>query len=64
LHLLLLKIGNSLGSEPAEGETLRPDALTVVELTTNILLKLKVKSKVDVALCGRVAILVRYIWHN
>ncbi|KAJ7914794.1 hypothetical protein B0H13DRAFT_1872665 [Mycena leptocephala] len=54
-------IGNSLGSEHAEGETLRPDALTVVELTTNILLKLKVKSKVDVALCGRVAILRKLI---
>ncbi|KAJ6527731.1 hypothetical protein B0H19DRAFT_1083823 [Mycena capillaripes] len=51
-------IATSLGSAPAEGEKLRPGALNIVQLTTKILQKLHVKAKVDVAFCGRVAILI------
>ncbi|KAF8147590.1 hypothetical protein K438DRAFT_1944102 [Mycena galopus ATCC 62051] len=48
----------SLGNDPAPGETLRPDALNVVDLADAITSQQKDTSlKVDAALCGRIALL-------
>ncbi|KAJ6583374.1 hypothetical protein DFH09DRAFT_1308896 [Mycena vulgaris] len=54
-------ITKSLGSDPPAGTTLRLGALDVVKLTAIILSKLKVKAKVDLPMCGRVAILRKLI---
>jgi len=54
-------ITKSLGSDPPAGATLRLGALDVVKLTASVLSKLKVKSKVDLPMCGRVAILRKLI---
>ncbi|KAJ7898976.1 hypothetical protein B0H13DRAFT_1884078 [Mycena leptocephala] len=54
----------SLGSDPDEDATspLRPGALNIVDLSAVVLEKLKVKSvKVDVRMCGRIAILRKMI---
>ncbi|KAF7360902.1 hypothetical protein MSAN_01119900 [Mycena sanguinolenta] len=49
---------SSLGSSPSEGSERRTGALDIVELSHLIITKLKVRVKVDLRLCGRVAILV------
>jgi len=51
----------SLGSDPSEGEILRPDALNVVELADTLTSQQKISAKVDVALCGRVALLRKIV---
>ncbi|KAJ6473050.1 hypothetical protein C8R45DRAFT_1217551 [Mycena sanguinolenta] len=50
---------SSLGSSPSHGSERRNGALDIVELSSLIITKLKVRVKVDLRLCGRVAILVR-----
>jgi hypothetical protein len=63
IHRALPQVLGSLGSDPDEDATspLRPGALNIVDLSAVVLEKLKVKSvKVDVRMCGRIAILVRF----
>ncbi|KAJ7347813.1 hypothetical protein DFH08DRAFT_808589 [Mycena albidolilacea] len=52
---------SSLGSSPPEGSEQRTDALDIVELSHLLISKLKVRVKVDIRLCGRVAILRKLI---
>ncbi|KAJ7334012.1 hypothetical protein DFH08DRAFT_965771 [Mycena albidolilacea] len=52
---------SSLGSSPPEGSEQRTDALNIVELSHLLISKLKVRVKVDIRLCGRVAILRKLI---
>ncbi|KAJ6549105.1 hypothetical protein DFH09DRAFT_1503285 [Mycena vulgaris] len=52
---------SSLGSDPTDGTLLRPGALDIVELAKLILLKLKIRAKVDLRLCGRISILRKLI---
>ncbi|KAJ6508187.1 hypothetical protein C8R45DRAFT_1207935 [Mycena sanguinolenta] len=57
----------SLGSDPVNPEVnaLRPGALNIVELAQAILLKLKVKTvKLDIRMCGRIAVLRQLISEN
>ncbi|KAJ7306315.1 hypothetical protein DFH08DRAFT_1054531 [Mycena albidolilacea] len=49
------------GSPPLAGQTSRPGSLDIVELSNLIISKLKVRVKVDLRLCGRVAILHKLI---
>ncbi|KAJ7434351.1 hypothetical protein FB451DRAFT_1418951 [Mycena latifolia] len=51
----------SLGSDPIDGATLRPGALNIVDLAKLFVSKLKVRTKVDAALCGRLAVLRKLI---
>jgi hypothetical protein len=56
----LLQILGSHGSDPAPGQTLRSDALNIVELTEALISQQTlITLKIDVALCRRVALLVR-----
>ncbi|KAJ7664820.1 hypothetical protein B0H17DRAFT_1143578 [Mycena rosella] len=54
---------SSLGSAPVGGATSRPGALDIVELSQLILTKLKMlkRIKVDLCLCGRMAVLRKLI---
>jgi hypothetical protein len=52
---------SSLGSSPPEGSNQRTSALDIVELSHLIVSKLKVRVKVDLRVCGRVAILWKLI---
>ncbi|KAJ7898972.1 hypothetical protein B0H13DRAFT_2519668 [Mycena leptocephala] len=57
-NIIKVVIQGSLGSDPAEGATLRPGALNIVQLVAVIFEKLKVKSiHPDLRMCGRVAVL-------
>ncbi|KAJ7302556.1 hypothetical protein DFH08DRAFT_939411 [Mycena albidolilacea] len=52
----------SRGNDPAPGQTLRSDALNIVELTEALISQQKLLTlKIDVALCGRVALLRQVI---
>jgi hypothetical protein len=59
LVLILFQVISSLGSPPPEGSEQRTGALDIVELSHLLISKLKVRVKIDIRLCGRVAILVR-----
>ncbi|KAF7349038.1 hypothetical protein MVEN_01425400 [Mycena venus] len=52
---------SSLGSSPPDGSEQRTGALDIVELSHLIISKLKVRIKVDIRLCGRIAILRKLI---
>ncbi|KAJ7121394.1 hypothetical protein C8R44DRAFT_981561 [Mycena epipterygia] len=58
-NIIKTAIAGSLGSDPiVEDIKLRPGALNIVVLATSILNKLKIKTtKVDLRLCGRIAVL-------
>ncbi|KAJ7443274.1 hypothetical protein FB451DRAFT_1296150 [Mycena latifolia] len=60
-HTLKSTVSGSLGSDPAPGETLRPDAVNIVDLATLLTSQLKASTKVDIGLCGRVALLRKII---
>ncbi|KAJ7707164.1 hypothetical protein B0H16DRAFT_1824389 [Mycena metata] len=60
-NLVKSTIYSSLGKKPTDGGMSRPGALDVVELSTLILSKLKVRGRVDLRMCGRVAILRQLI---
>jgi hypothetical protein len=60
-NLVKATILSSLGSPPLVGQTSRPGSLDIVELSTLIISKLKVQVKVDLRLCGRVAVLRKLI---
>ncbi|KAJ7101130.1 hypothetical protein C8R44DRAFT_988398 [Mycena epipterygia] len=65
-NIIKTAISGSLGSDPiVEGIKLRPGALNIVVLATSILNKLKIKTtKVDLRLCGRIAVLRKLISEN
>ncbi|KAJ7123808.1 hypothetical protein C8R43DRAFT_1135861 [Mycena crocata] len=57
-NLIKSAISGSLGSDPAAETGVRPGALDIVELTSLIITKLKVRSvTVNVMFCGRVSVL-------
>ncbi|KAJ7354127.1 hypothetical protein DFH08DRAFT_984407 [Mycena albidolilacea] len=60
-NLVKAAIRTSLGSPPLAGQTSRPGSLDIVELSNLIISKLKVRVKVDLRLCGRVAVLRKLI---
>ncbi|KAJ7845007.1 hypothetical protein B0H14DRAFT_3455232 [Mycena olivaceomarginata] len=60
-NLVKATILNSLGSPPLAGQTSRPGSLDIIELSTLIISNLKVQVKVDLRLCGRVAVLRKLI---
>ncbi|KAF8146613.1 hypothetical protein K438DRAFT_502350 [Mycena galopus ATCC 62051] len=66
-NIVKYTILGSLGSDPEEGATspLRPGAMNIVDVATAILEKLKVNSvRLDVRLCGKIAVLRQLISEN
>ncbi|KAJ7077620.1 hypothetical protein C8R44DRAFT_755132 [Mycena epipterygia] len=60
-NIIKTAICGSLGSDLVDGSTLRPGALNIAQLSSHILSKLKVTTKVDLRLCGRIAVLRKVV---
>ncbi|KAJ7110986.1 hypothetical protein C8R44DRAFT_742760 [Mycena epipterygia] len=60
-NIIKTAICSSLGSDLVDGSTLRPGALNIAQLSSHILSKLKVTMKVDLRLCGRIAVLRKLV---
>ncbi|KAJ7135190.1 hypothetical protein C8R43DRAFT_1132740 [Mycena crocata] len=63
-NIIKSAISASLGSDPLDGATLRPDATDIVDLANIVLTKLKRNFKADLPFCGRMAVLRKVISEN